>query len=192
MFGRGQLVDASLGIDLDSDESVGLIVASNVHSDMRFDLSILIQALGSEDGLVLEQGALVFPVIALAVEENSSHGFFFLVVKAHSVNLVAVAVASLDLNHRTLQLSREGNRPFAVWEGGFPCAELPGHGLQGADKALRIGSCRANPWQYDKQQGPGEGPEVVTDIIVHSHIDNHDLWVPTAPKKNSPKMLGGR
>ena len=175
MFGRGQLVDTSLGIDLNSDESVGLFVASNVYSDMRFDLSILIQALGSEDGLVLEQGALVFPVIALVVEEKGSHGFFFFVVKPHSVNLVAVAVASLDLNHRTLQLSCEGNRPFAVWEDGFPCAELPGHGLQGADKALRIGSCRANPWQYDKQQGPGEGPEVVTDIIVHSHTDNHDL-----------------
>ena len=165
MLGRGQLVDASLGIDLDSDESVGLIVASNVHSDMRFDLSILIQALGSEDGLVLEQGALVFPVIALAVEENSSHGFFFLVVKPHSVNLVAVAVVSLDLNHRTLQLSREGNCPFAVWEGGFPCAELPRHGLQWADKALRIGSCRADPWQYDKQQGRNGGPEAVKDII---------------------------
>jgi len=132
---------------------------------MRFDLSILIQALGSEDGLVLEQGALVFPVIALAVDENSSHGFFFLVVKPHSVNLVAVAVASLDLNHRTLQLSSEGNRPLAVWEGGLPCAELPGHGLKGADKALLIGSCHANPWQYDKEQGPDGGPEVVTDII---------------------------
>ena len=133
VLGRWQLVDSSLGIDLDLDESVGIFVASNVHSDMRFDLSILIQALGSEDGLVLEQGALVFPVIALAVEENSPHGFFLFVVKPHSVNLVAVAVAPLDLNHRTLQLSREGNCPFTVWEGGFPCAELPRHGLQGAD-----------------------------------------------------------
>ena len=133
MFGRWHLVDASLGIDLDSDESVGLIVASNVHSDMRFDLSILIQALGSEDGLVLEQGALVFPVIALAVEEKGSHCFFFLVVKPHSVNLIAVAVASLDLNHRTFQLGRKGDGPLSVGEGGFPCAELPSHGLEGAD-----------------------------------------------------------
>ena len=133
VFGRWQLVDSSLGIDLDSDESVGIFVASNVHSDMRFDLSILIQALGSEDGLVLEQGALVFPVIALAVEENSPHGFFLFVVKPHSVNFVAVAVAPLDLNHRTFQLSREGNCPFTVWEGGFPYAELPRHGLQGPD-----------------------------------------------------------
>ena len=89
VFGRWHLVDASLGIDLDSDESVGLIVASNVHSDMIRSLHPH-SDFSSEDGLVLEQGALVFPVIALAVEENSSHGFFFLVVKAHSVNLVAL------------------------------------------------------------------------------------------------------
>lgn len=133
MFSGWQLVDSPLGIDLDSDESVGLFVASNVHSDMRFDLSILIQALGSEDGLVLEQGALVFPVIALAVEEKGSHCFFFLVVKPHSVNLVAVAVASLDLNHRTFQLGRKGDGPLSVGEGGFPCAELPHHGLEGGD-----------------------------------------------------------
>ena len=133
VFGRWQLVDASLGIDLDSDKCVGLLVASNVHSDMRFDLSILIQALGSEDGLILEQGALVFPVIALAVEEKGSHCFFFLVVKPHSVNLIAVAVASLDLNHRTFQFGRKGDGPLSVGEGGFPCAELPSHGLEGAD-----------------------------------------------------------
>ena len=165
VFGRWQLVDSSLGIDLDSDESVGIFVASNVHSYMRLDLSILIQTLSSEDGLVLEQGTFVFPVIAFVVEEKSPHCSFFFVVKPHSVNLVAVAVASLDLNHRTLQLSREGNRPFAIWESGFPCAELPRHGLQWADKALRIGSCRANPWQYEKQQGPNGGPEAITDII---------------------------
>ena len=89
---------------------------------MRFDLSIFIQTLSSEDGFVLEQGTFVLPKIAFAVEENSPHCFFFIVVKPHSVNLVAVAVASLDLNNRALQLSREGNRPLAVWEGGFPCA----------------------------------------------------------------------
>ena len=133
VFSRWQLVDSPLGIDLDSDKSVGIFVASNVHSDIRFDLSILIRALTSEDGLVLEQGTFVFPVIAFAVKKKGPHCFIFLVVKPHSVNLVAVAVASLDLNHRTFQLGRKGDGPLSVGEGGFPCAELPSHGLEVAD-----------------------------------------------------------
>lgn len=152
VFSRWQLVDSPLGIDLDSDKSVGIFVTSNVDSDIRFDLSILIRTLTSEDGLVLEQGTFVFPVIAFAVKKKGPHCFFFLVVKPHSANLVAVAVASLYLNHITLQLNREGNRPFAVWEGGFPCAELPRHGLQRTDKVLGIHSDCADQCQSEKKQ----------------------------------------